>query len=704
MTTRPAVTVAICLFNSSRFIDETLQSVFAQTFEDYEVVLVDDGSSDGCADRIARHYRDARLRILRQPHQGLSHARRATIAAAAGQYVAFLDHDDLWLPDKLTRQMDTARRNPGLGLLCSDCLYIDELGQPLRLLSEQYDLSTLDESRGYEELLRRGCFVWQSTVLARTDALRSVNRFDPVYPYIADYDTWLQLSRRYPMHYAPEVLAKWRVHRSQFTTRCPEVTLADHRKLLGTLVNTPSIPASVRVMIGDRLLGQHRESGRILLRQRRIGLAVRAWLGMASQPGRLEDYLRDTIRRMPAVGRLAAAAYTAARRVVMAGVSLPRRLRKALTRANSSAFHIWLDGSALGVTQAGYFTFLSELIRSLRSTACVVHITCSSRGRLALCERLGDDSLGLVFHRPTLRPWPMGRPLHPRTIEVLVWRGRFRWAHSHRVAIVQDLTTQIHPECHTARNIADFEHFTRYVERHAHAIATPSSNSKRDIVERLNVFPDSVTVIPMPLAPIYRNPTFDPDVLRANHVLHPYLLSVGCLEPRKNLRRLVQAFETIQAEIAARNYLLVFAGPQGWDDDFPQFVAQSRARKHIRMLGLVPQAHLPTLYHYASAVVYPSLYEGFGLPVFEAMSCSSVVAASAISSLPEVLGDSGLSFDPYSTDAIAAVLLKAISMGPDEAHVFRRRARARAEWLLERTRTMPLLPGVPALQPAAAAS
>jgi glycosyltransferase involved in cell wall biosynthesis len=694
MTHRPAVTVAICLFNSSRFIDETLQSVFAQTFQDFEVVLVDDGSTDGTADHIQRRYGDCRLRIIRQHHQGLSYARRASIAAAAGEYVAFLDHDDIWLPEKLERQVSVARNNPSLALLCSDCLYIDEHGDPLRLVSDDYDLGALDTSRGYEELLRRGCFVWQSTAFARTHALRSINHFDPAYPYIADYDTWLQLARRYPMYYTPAVLAKWRVHRTQFTRRGAEIALADHRKLLGKLVRISSIPASIRMAIGDRLLGQHRIACRLLLQQRRMLASMRALASMVCEPALLEDYVHRRIRRLPVLGRPAAAAYTTTRRAAFAAVSLPRKLKMLGTPADSASTHIWIDGSALGRTQAGYFTFITELIRSLKSSSRVIHVVCSSRGRAALNARLGGDASGLVFHRPTLRPWPMGRPPQPRTIEVLVWRGRFRWAHSQRVAIVQDLTTRIHPECHTARNIADFERFIAYAERYAHAVATLSVNSKRDIVERLAVFPDKVSLIPAPLAPPYQTPTFDSAFVRTHGILQPYLLSVGCLEPRKNLRRLVQAFEMLQDEPALKDCLLVFAGPPGWDEGFAEFVARSTVCQQIRLLGMVPQEHLPSLYHHASAVVYPSLYEGFGLPVFEAMSCSAVVAASAVSSLPEVLGDAGISFDPDSTQSIAAAVLRAVSLEADEACALRRRARARAESLMDRARTIPLLPGL----------
>src|SRR5436189_6193556 len=125
MPRSPLVSVAICLFNSSRFIDETLASVFAQTFDDYEVVLIDDGSTDGCSEAIGRRYKGRGLRIIRQSHQGLSTARRMSIASARGEFVAFLDHDDLWLPQKLERQVTAAAANPSAALLFSDCVYIN---------------------------------------------------------------------------------------------------------------------------------------------------------------------------------------------------------------------------------------------------------------------------------------------------------------------------------------------------------------------------------------------------------------------------------------------------------------------------------------------------------------------------------------------------------------------------------------------------
>jgi alpha-1,3-rhamnosyl/mannosyltransferase len=146
----------------------------------------------------------------------------------------------------------------------------------------------------------------------------------------------------------------------------------------------------------------------------------------------------------------------------------------------------------------------------------------------------------------------------------------------------------------------------------------------------------------------------------------PYVLAVGTLEPRKNLRRLVRACELLQREVAFEGCELVIVGPRGWDDDFSQFVFNSSIASRIRLVGFVPDEHLPSLYHFSKAVVYPSVYEGFGLPVLEAMCSSAVVLTSRSSSLPEVLGDDQWLFDPYDVEDIARVLLRAMELGRTE--------------------------------------
>ena len=122
----PAVSVTICMHNASRYICETLDSVFAQTLQDFEIIVVDDGSTDGSVDLIERRYRDRRLTIIRQRQQTLRIARPVSLAHAKGTYFAILDGDDLWSPIKLERQVEAARAAPGTGLVFSDCELIDD--------------------------------------------------------------------------------------------------------------------------------------------------------------------------------------------------------------------------------------------------------------------------------------------------------------------------------------------------------------------------------------------------------------------------------------------------------------------------------------------------------------------------------------------------------------------------------------------------
>ena len=649
------VTVAICMHNGIPYVAEALESVFAQTWQELEIVLVDDGSTDGSADDIERRFRDSRLRIIRQPQQTLRVARPVAVSHARGEFIAFLDHDDVWMPEKLERQIECAQASEA-ALVFSDALIIDAVGAAMGAMSDRFDFASIDFEHAFLELLRRGNFVAYSSAMVRADAMRAAGGFDARYQYVSDYDLWLRLARRHRIGFVNEPLAKYRVHGSQFTQKKADVTLAEHQALLRPFTRTSSYPRPVRVAIGDMLLGQHRLAFRHLLRQRRWAAASRALLGMLRYPTRLRDSVRHRVAPKALESAISSMRYLAH--------CVRCRIRKAL---HGDAEHIWFDGTALSATKNGYFNLAAELIRSM-STKGVLHVTTDAHGREALLERIGDAAANIRFHHVERRRAPRGRAPSNRTTEILFWRGTFRWRDSQRVAIVQDLTTKIHPELHTATNVAEFDEYLAYAQRHAHTIATVSRHSRRDLIERLPVCPDSVTVLPMPIHPQYRNPTFD----RSLAFAEPYVLCVGTIEPRKNLRRLVEAFR-----LATTRHALVLAGPEGWDPDF-----LSGCGDAVRYLGFVPIERLPSLYHFASAVIYPSLYEGFGLPVFEAMCSSAVVLASRTSAIPEVLGDDGILFDPYQTEEIAVALKRALTMTADESFDYRRGCRLRAEELL----------------------
>ena len=144
------------------------------------------------------------------------------------------------------------------------------------------------------------------------------------------------------------------------------------------------------------------------------------------------------------------------------------------------------------------------------------------------------------------------------------------------------------------------------------------------------------------------------------HLPERYLLFVGTIEPRKNLGRLLQAFERLRAEKLTD--ALVIVGKRGWlyDDFIAQWEA-SPARDAVIFPGWVDDADLPAIYAGAQALAFPSIFEGFGLPILEAMGCGTPVACSNTSSLPEVAGDAALLFDPQDVDALTDALRRLLS-------------------------------------------
>jgi len=185
----------------------------------------------------------------------------------------------------------------------------------------------------------------------------------------------------------------------------------------------------------------------------------------------------------------------------------------------------------------------------------------------------------------------------------------------------------------------------------ADRVLADSEATRTDLIERLDVEPDKVEVLYSGVDGRFR-PEEEPgerERVRARYSLEarPYVLSVGTVQPRKNYARLIQAFSGLKAEAQ-----LLIAGGRGWL--YEEVVAEAEKRAdRVRILGFVDDADLPALYRGATLFAFPSLYEGFGLPVLEAMACGVPVVCSNASSLPEVAGDAALLVDPHDVDGLA---------------------------------------------------
>lgn len=349
---------------------------------------------------------------------------------------------------------------------------------------------------------------------------------------------------------------------------------------------------------------------------------------------------------------------------------------------------ITIDASPLLVRSAGVKNYLFYWIRSLRALA----------GQYAVRTFPVELGLGGLDHEKSLA----GRLAtaaglarlhaanHLSAYAVDWWRGADDVFHAswllHRpprrarlTATLYDMTCWLMPEVHTPANVAAARSFADHMLRRAHGLIAISHHTRDDAVRILGLDGDRIEVIWPGVADAFFD-VADGDIVTVRQrygLSRPYALFVGTIEPRKNVARLLEAWEGLRAELRER-FDLVVAGPVGWSEDALLERLQRGAASGVRYLGYVPEGDLPALTAGATVFVYPSLYEGFGLPVAQAMAAGAPVLTSAVSSLPEIGGEAVMLVDPASVAELRTALERML-----ESECLRRRfaeaGRRRAE-------------------------
>lgn len=202
----PKVSVVIPAYNAMSYLPETLDSVLEQTFTDFEVLIIDDGSSDAIQSWVAETVTDPRMKLISQTNQGLSAARNTGIANAQGQYIAFLDADDLWAPTKLEEQVRCLDENPTVGLVYNWIALIDADGKPTgRIMGGDIEGNVLTE------ILQRNIIDCPS-VLVRQECFEKVGVFDPTLRSVEDWDMWIRIAMHYSFAVTKKPLVCYRQH------------------------------------------------------------------------------------------------------------------------------------------------------------------------------------------------------------------------------------------------------------------------------------------------------------------------------------------------------------------------------------------------------------------------------------------------------------------------------------------------------------
>lgn len=208
MTTNDLVSVIVPVYNAEIFIEDTINSVFKQTYKNIEIVIVNDGSSDRTEEIIKKWTEQKKIKYIFQTNKGVSIARNEGVKYSKGNFVAFLDADDVWLPENIERKVEALQKDHNVGLVHANMQVVDHLSYPVGRVKEGKEGDVLDDL-----LLWNGCVIpTPSSILVRKEVFELVGEFDPELSNNADQDFFIRVAAKYKIGKLNEVLGLYRVH------------------------------------------------------------------------------------------------------------------------------------------------------------------------------------------------------------------------------------------------------------------------------------------------------------------------------------------------------------------------------------------------------------------------------------------------------------------------------------------------------------
>jgi glycosyltransferase involved in cell wall biosynthesis len=336
--------------------------------------------------------------------------------------------------------------------------------------------------------------------------------------------------------------------------------------------------------------------------------------------------------------------------------------------------HIAIDAHSVGSRLGGNESYITSLIEALAEIDQANQYTIYVTKREAV-ERFGKRWPNVTTrltlpHTPLIRvPLTLTAELRRRPVDLLhVQYTSPPFTRCPVVATIHDISFEHIPRTFRRRSVAQFRLTIRRTARSAAHIIAPSEYSRMDLLQTYGLDPAKVSVTPLAAAPSFGPSNDETETQRLRQVYDvkaDYILSVGSIQPRKNLNRLIDAYANLRrTRSQAKLPQLLLVGERGWlCADTLEAVEKHGIDGDIRFTGYVPERDLRVLYANALCFVYPSYFEGFGLPPLEAMQCGAPVIAGNLTSLPEVIGDAGLLIDPFDQGEFVSALARMIDDG-----------------------------------------
>lgn len=328
---------------------------------------------------------------------------------------------------------------------------------------------------------------------------------------------------------------------------------------------------------------------------------------------------------------------------------------------------IAIDAHSIGAKLGGNESYAANLIEALadidRANVYTLYVT-TVEAHDRFYKRWPNFHVRTTLpHTPLIRiPLTLSAELRKNPVDVLhVQFTAPPFCPCPVVVSVHDLSFEHLPHTFNRRSRTQLRLTVRHSARRAARILSLSEHTRMDIARTYRIDPEHITAIPL-AAPAHFGPIDDEKELqRVRHTYGidgNYVLSVGSIQPRKNLARLVRAYASLRTKYRENDFpKLVLVGKCAWlYDETLRALQETGIKDSVILTGYVPEADLPALYSGAVCFVYPSYFEGFGLPPLEAMKCGTPVIVGNRTSLPEVVGDAGVAVDPFDVDAITLAL------------------------------------------------
>jgi glycosyltransferase involved in cell wall biosynthesis len=638
-------------YNQVAFIERTIRSVLDQRVEGLEYMVVDGGSNDGTVEILER-YAD-RLCYRSEPDQGQADAVNRGIALTSGDLIGWLNSDDIYYPTAVRTVRDYFAAHPDVDVVYGNADHIDQQDRVLH----PYDCEPWDPQR-----LREVCFLCQPAVFFRRRIVERYGMLDQTLHYCMDYEYWLRLADHGARFaYLPSRLAGSRMYAWNKTMGQRLAVHAEINRMLRHRLG--SVPARwlsnyAHVVLEQR--GVDREDRRRFA----VSVALLTWYAALRWNRRVSSQVRHTtwvwVRDALRAGRARSAAPK--ERIARAGHHPPLR--------------VGFDVSQTGTRRAGCGHMALGLVQAL--------LGLPAAHRYLLYPTFGDtywDPSGpeATWHgeHPNVRRWQA----HASLAEAReFWRapppdldaalGNPDIVHSHNffcprglerarlVYTLHDLSFLAHPEWTTEANRQACFSGVFNASLHADMIVAMSEATRRHFLKMFPHYPEHRTCV-VHSASRFANGQPIPRPRECDR-FEParFFLGVGTLEPRKNFSRLVSAYAGYVSRVQ-EPMPLVLVGGRGWlMDAFEQQVRELDLGRRLIRMGYVEDRTLQWLYQNCHSFLCPSLFEGFGLPVIEALSQGAAVMTSRATSMPEVAGEAALYVDAEDTSDIEQGLMR----------------------------------------------